>query len=129
MKINFKPKKEIDKRTYVFHVVKDTMLMKMQRYITSVYYWSILATIRDLGIYPTAIQRTMDAHVSKSWLKIKQNRKIVAELSAKLERNRMNKTNFAASKIQTSWKRVMSSPDYLVCRKRLEAEFESLASY
>lgn len=103
--------------------------MKMQRYMTSVYYWSILATIRDLGIYPTTIQRKMDARVSRSWMKINQNRKIVAELSAKLERNRMNKTNFAASKIQTSWKRVISSPDYMVCRKRLETEFESLASY
>ena len=102
--------------------------MKIQRYITSVYYWCILATIRDLGIYPTTIQRKMDAHVARAWMKIRQNRKIVDELSAKLERNRSNKTNFAASKIQTSWRRVISSPEYMVCQKRLETEFEALAS-
>ena len=71
----------------------------------------------------------LDSVVAETWMKINNRRKIVDELSSKLQRNNINKRNFSASKIQNTWKRVISSPDYIVCKKRLNAEFDALSSY
>jgi hypothetical protein len=101
----------------------------MKRYFMSVYYWSILTTIRDFGICRNWIQMKLDSVVAETWMKIHHRRKIVDELSSKLLRNDINKRNFSASKIQNMWKRVISCPDYLVCKKRLNLEFDALASY
>ena len=104
------------------------MFLKIRRFFISVYYWTILGTIRDIGICPITIQKMLDAHVSKSWIKIQHYRNIVDALTNKLERNRINKSHFAASRIQKRWKHVISSPDYFICRKRLQNEFEALAN-
>jgi len=122
--------KNYDYNRYITRAMENLicLLCNMKRYIRSIYYWTILVTIRDFGIYQETINNHLEQQVVESWKRIQNRRKITEDLRAKLVRNRRNRKNYAASRIQNAWKHVISNPDYQICKNRLRREFEVLVS-